>query len=172
MIFSLPFALLHPHHFLSFWACTVIYAAAIGGPLLVALFTKLYQHRKRWRRLGLPGPPHDFVFGHLRVFGSHASKFKGKHLDYTAESIATTHGNGLVFLDLWPFALPICLVSDPQVADQIVRVDNLPKCLKAMTVHFPIFGEESLALAGGGEEGEEHWRTVRKAIAPGFKKVR
>jgi cytochrome P450 len=49
-------------------------------------------------------------------------------------------------------------------------VDNLPKCLKAMGVHFPIFGEESLALAASDEKGDEHWRTVRKSIAPGFKK--
>lgn len=149
----------------------VAYAAAIGGPLLVTFFIKLYRHRKHWKHLDLPGPPHDFLFGHLRVFESHSRKFKGKHLDYTAESLATSYGNGLVFLDLWPFALPMCLISDPQVADQIVRVDNLPKCLKAMTVHFPIFGKESLALAAGDEKGEEHWRTVRKAIAPGFKKV-
>lgn len=40
-----------------------------------------------------------------------------------------------------------------------------------MTVHFPIFGEESLALAGGDAKGEAHWKTIRRAIAPGFKKV-
>jgi cytochrome P450 len=111
------------------------------------------------------------VFGHLRSFQEHAAKHAGKHLDYTAESIVhACNDSGLVFLDLWPFALPICLVSDPHVADQIVRSDNLPKCLQAMTVHFPIFGEESLALASSDEKGEKHWKTIRKAIAPGFKK--
>ena len=67
--------------------------------------------------------------------------------------------------------MPICLVSDPHVADQIVRIHNVPKCLRAMTVHFPIFGKESLALAASDKKGDCHWRTIRKAIAPGFKKV-
>lgn len=139
--------------------------------MLLGFIYKLYRHRKRWRKLGLPGPPHEFIFGHLRTFSEHASNFTGKHLDYTAESIATSYGNGLVFLDLWPFALPVCIVSDPAIADQIVRVDNLPKCLGAMKVHFPIFGKESFALAASDEKGKEHWSTVRKSIAPGFKKV-
>lgn len=92
------------------------------------------------------------------------------HLDYTAESIATAYGTGIVFLDLWPFSLPMCLISDPEIADQVVRTDNLPKCLQAMTVHFPIFGNESLALAGSDTQGQERWQTIRRAIAPGFKK--
>lgn len=154
------------------------YAAAIGGPLLAGFIYKLYRHRKRWKKLGLPGPPHEFLFGHLRVFASHASKFQGKHIDYVAQSITTSTNyglkddNGLVFLDLWPFALPVCIISDPVIADQIVRVDNLPKCLGAMKVHFPIFGEESFALAAGDEKGRENWSIVRKSIAPGFKKVK
>lgn len=145
-------------------------APIIAGPALLAFLIKLYRHRSHWRQVGLPGPPHSFFWGHLRIFGSHASKFFGKHLDYTAESVANAYSDGLLFLDLWPFANTICLVSDPQIADQVVRVDNLPKCLSAMGVHFPIFGEESLALAASDEKGEEHWRTVRKSIAPGFKK--
>lgn len=196
---------------------------------MAAFLVQLIRHRRRWRALGLPGPPHELVFGHLRLFAEMARKNDGKHLDYTAQAIlnlavqesavaaATTDGgqsaplkgtpengghhervgngialpkngsdpsrgtdahvnlimkdDGIIFLDLYPFAQPICLVSSPEIADQIVRVDNLPKCLKAMTVHFPIFGNESLALAASDEKGEEHWRTVRRSIAPGFKKV-
>lgn len=145
-------------------------APFVASPLLLAFLVKLYRHRSHWRSLSLPAPPHSFFWGHLRLFGEHASKFFGKHIDYTAESFANAYSDGLLFLDLWPFAPTICLVSDPQIADQIVRVDNLPKCLKAMGVHFPIFGKESLALAASDEKGEEHWRTVRKSIAPGFKK--
>ena len=149
---------------------TVKIIAAILGPVAAAFIAKLYRHRRRWRALGLPGPPHDYIFGHMRAFGDHAAKFKGKHLDYTAESVANAYGDGLVFLDLWPVSQPMCLISDPKIADQVVRVDNLPKCLQAMTVHFPIFGEESLALAGSDAAGEQRWRTVRRAVAPGFKK--
>lgn len=154
----------------SHWRLMVKLIASLGSSFLAVFLIRLYQHRKKWKAMGLPGPPHSFWLGHLQVMKDLGEKHAGKHLDYAAEEAATLYGQGLVFLDLWPFALPICLVSDPEVADQIVRADNLPKCLSAMTVHFPIFGEESLALAASDDKGENHWRTVRKAIAPGFKK--
>lgn len=161
-------ALRHPF---AFPLQKVRYLAYASGPLLIAFLVKLYRHRTAWRKQGLPGPPHSFFWGHLRVFGEHAQKGFGRHLDYTAESVANAYNSsGLLFLDLWPFAPAICLVSDPHAADQIVRVDNLPKCLSAMGPHFAIFGQESLALAASDDKGDEHWRTIRKAIAPGFKK--
>lgn len=37
-------------------------------------------------------------------------------------------------------------------------------------MHFPIFGKKSLALASSDEKGNEHWKLVRNATNPAFKR--
>ncbi|KAH8833087.1 cytochrome P450 [Flagelloscypha sp. PMI_526] len=131
----------------------------------------LVRRRLEWRKHNYPGPPHDFLWGHLKVFHEAGQLHPPDvHHDFPGMTLAAKYGS-VVCLDLWPIRDDMVIVSDPHLADKICRVDNLPKCLKVMLDHdVPIMTKESILLAPSDDEGNLHWSTVRKALNPGFKK--
>ena len=135
-------------------------AVVQGGPqfvtsillgLLSVFVFKFYQHRQRWQSLGLPGPPHHWFWGHLRVMGELTREIDttvgpGADIDYVSLKLAKQYGK-LVYLDLWPFKRPMCIVTDPVIADGLLRTDNLPKALEVMHHNYAVLGRESIVVA-------------------------
>lgn len=113
---------------------------------------KLVQHRLAWRTLNLPGPPHSLLWGSLQHFGEARAEVArtygpGVHIDYAADILAKKWGKGVVGLDTWPFALPMIIVTDGQLADSLLRVENMPKAIFMMFMDAPVVSNDSMVLA-------------------------
>lgn len=78
--------------------------------------------------------------------GVHATVGPGAHLDHAALDLAKQYGK-LVYLDLWPVKRPMCIVTDPIIADALLRGDNVPKALEVMHNNYAVLGRHSMVLA-------------------------
>lgn len=119
--------------------------------VLISTFViRLVRHRLSWRVQDLPGPPHSFLWGHFREF-IREQKALGLPPDAAMTDVRTvlTRKYGtVVYLDLWPFTTPHCIVAKASVADKILRTDNLPKFQTLYKGIMPVVGEKSLLVAG------------------------
>lgn len=134
-------------------ACAVV--------LFSIFIQKLVRHRLAWRRSGIPGPPHSFWWGHMVEMNKYEEATKKKigpkaHVDATAAVLSQTFGEGCVALDFWPLADPFVIITDPQLADRIVRVENLPKILSRPVI--PIVTKRSI-IQLKVISGVELWRS-------------
>ncbi|BFZ64074.1 hypothetical protein YB2330_005212 [Saitoella coloradoensis] len=123
---------------------------------MVVFGWKLRTDRAKFR--GRPGPPHSFIWGHLAAMGAIAKS--DHHPDEVFQDFANKYGD-VYYLNLWPMAYNMMIITDPDVADNLAR-SMVPK---SPTYH------ESDALIGKHSiltmEGDE-WKKLRKIFNPGF----
>ncbi|MCJ1379525.1 hypothetical protein MMC17_002626 [Xylographa soralifera] len=68
-----------------------------------------------------------------------------------------------LYIDLWPFGLPMLLVGTPDIAGQFTQEHSLPK-LEGLRVYVqPLAGDKNLLTMEGNE-----WKTWRGIYNPGF----
>lgn len=124
--------------------------ATILVALLGSFFFKLVKHRLAWRAQRLPGPPHSFLWGNLIEMNESAKACNmppDASFDYAVSRIVKKYGS-VCYLDLWPFARPLCIISKSSTADKILRIDKLPKDLPSYALAIPTIGPESMIIAG------------------------
>ncbi|KAK1659734.1 cytochrome P450 [Colletotrichum godetiae] len=100
-----------------------ILAAAVGS---VLYFIKLLRrHRGKMnelRKQGLPIVPHSFLFGNLlEAKKAFDTLPPGVHASYVLARLGELHGqNGAYYIDTWPMADPMLVVTAPDMAHQTV----------------------------------------------------
>ncbi|KAK1722700.1 cytochrome P450 [Colletotrichum acutatum] len=147
---------------------------ALGAGCLVStlyFFYSLYSARSFFRSLqrrGLPMPPHDPIWGHLKLIGiilkdlppdimpsaalAHEIRLRYPHLDQA------------FYLDQWPFFKPMLVVLSPDGARQVTQGQSLPKEPGQREFLKPLTGGYDLDTM----EGEE-WKFWHNIFSPGFR---
>ncbi|KAI1332958.1 vera protein [Xylariaceae sp. FL0255] len=135
-----------------------------------------YIHRSRVRTLkaqGLPILPHSPILGHLLVL----AEFTKLHppdvnihvfhtwLSENCQKYFPEHEQlpPVVYLDLWPMADSLAIVSNPEMISQFTVVQNLPKT--SMVKHYirPLTSAIDIFCIEG-----QAWKTWRSVLNPGF----
>ncbi|KAF2108194.1 putative N-alkane-inducible cytochrome P450 [Lophiotrema nucula] len=130
---------------------------------------KLYNARVvfwRLKKLGLPMPPWNPILGHLPILPSVLAKLpKGAMQAYMFEIISKEFeaSDGLYYIDLWPFSMPMMIISDPLIANQICIEYDLGKPEMLKPFFKPIVGGEGMFIMNG-----ERWKRSAVLFAPGF----
>jgi cytochrome P450 len=70
---------------------------------------------------------------------------------------------GIFYLDLWPLAPSICVVTDPDVAQHLTVQRNHEKHMEEAKMVDPLIGEGNIVTSGG-----EQWKKMHKMLAPAF----
>ncbi|KAL6357151.1 hypothetical protein LRP88_10770 [Fusarium phalaenopsidis] len=123
--------------FVSAWTLTVA--------LVLNVIYKGYRQRRFYRNL--PGPPHSWLFGHLKVMGEMSALVPPNcHPQlYFTEMARRYNLDGIFYVDLWPVGPGSCLVTDPDLLDQITVRKILP--------HHPMAEDFLSAMIGRGSIG-------------------
>jgi len=131
-----------------------------GSSLLAYFFFKLREHRAMHK--GLPQPPNAGWLGHMKIMNGLMEEYPREvHPHVYPHLIREKYGLGDIFyLDLWPLAYPMLVISDPQIAQQAL---HLPKHEVLGQVVGPVVGDHSILTMEGKE-----WRTWRSVFNPGF----
>lgn len=140
------------------WAFVVV-----ALTLTVHFLTKLYRHRKFHRNL--PGPPHSWIWGHLRSIGEVTLKGPPDAAAQTMPLLVKEHyGLGDAFyLDPYPFAGPLLAVFDPAMMNEMLVKDSQPKDKAVAEFMVWLGGEGNLVSSEAAE-----WKKWRSAFNPGF----
>ncbi|KAM6536296.1 hypothetical protein FALCPG4_002305 [Fusarium falciforme] len=141
--------------FVSAWTLTVA--------LVLNVIYKGYRQRRFYRNL--PGPPHSWLFGHLKVMGEISALMPPNcHPQmYFTEMARRYNLDGIFYVDLWPVGPGSCLVTDPDLLDQITVRKILP--------HHPMAEDFLSAMIGRGSIGGANgalWKRLHSAMNPAF----
>lgn len=115
--------------------------------------------------MGQPGPPHDWIWGHLKIMGDLTKLVPADAHPQHMFTLLQRRYNlpGLFYLDLWPFARSMVIVTDAPVAYQITQKRVLP--------HHEWEDEYVHAVTGGGGfftvESKE-WKLHRSLMSPAY----
>ena len=111
-------------------------------------------------------PPHHPVFGHLLLAKDLLSKIPpDAHPTYLPGLIRQAFPDiGHVFyLDMWPFARPLLIVSSPSVVQQFTQERPLRKAPELRTWIKPLANNQDLVSLEG-----QTWKKWRSVYNPGF----
>ncbi|KAF5666480.1 cytochrome P450 monooxygenase [Fusarium circinatum] len=140
-----------------------ILAGALAACLIIVVLYRAYNHRRFYR--DLPGPPHSWLFGHIKVFSQVTALMPPNthpQLFYT-EMVRLYNLKEIFYLDLWPISPGIVVITDPKLLDN----SSLPKPLPIhpFTAVFmkPMFGEGTMAATSGAS-----WRKMATVVSPAF----
>ncbi|EWZ47093.1 hypothetical protein FOWG_13958 [Fusarium oxysporum f. sp. lycopersici MN25] len=122
-----------------------ILVTALAACLIIVILYRGYSHRRFYR--DLPGPPHSWLFGHIKVFG---------------QSTYTTLKE-IFYLDLWPIGPGMVVITDPKLMGNSSRPKPLP--IHPLTAVFmkPMLGEGTMAATNGAL-----WRKIATAVSQTF----
>ncbi|KAF6810525.1 cytochrome p450 71b25 [Colletotrichum musicola] len=104
-------------------SAAAVILVTVGGSVL-CFFKLLFRHRGKMadlKKQGLPVVPHSFLFGNLlEAKKAFDSLPPGVHANYVLAKLAESHPNGAFYMDTWPMADPMLVVTDPEMANQAV----------------------------------------------------
>ncbi|KAF3001900.1 hypothetical protein E8E13_006170 [Curvularia kusanoi] len=123
----------------------------------------LVQRRRLFK--DLPKPPHSFLWGHLKCMGEIFALFpKNCHVQVAATTMSQKYKlPGIFYLDLWPVADNICIVTDPDVALHMTVQRNHEKHVAEAQSLDPMIGKGNIVTAEG-----EQWKKMHRMLAPAF----
>ncbi|KAK1750099.1 cytochrome P450 [Echria macrotheca] len=107
----------------------ITFSGLVGAISLVSLtyfLQKLARVRQSYK--GLPGPPHSFLWGHLKVFGEVMGLFPpDTYLHYFYTEMARRYDLPDVwYLDLWPVGPPQMIITSPEASAVICSKPAFP----------------------------------------------
>lgn len=141
---------------------------AILGALYFAF--SLYRARRFFRRLqkdGMPMPPHHPLLGHLGLMASILMKMPRDIMPTIVLGdqirLRYPHLDRAFYLDNWPFAPPMLIVTSPDLMDQFTKEESLPKVAGLAGYMRPMSGGHDILTM----EGQE-WSRWRAVFQPSF----
>ncbi|KAF2627826.1 cytochrome P450, partial [Macroventuria anomochaeta] len=123
----------------------------------------LVQRRRFYK--DLPKPPHSFLWGHLKFMGETLALLpKDCHVQVAVTTMSQKYKlPGIFYLDLWPVAPSICVVTDPDVALHMTVTRNHEKHAEENRAVDPMIGKGNIVTAEGAR-----WKKMHKMLAPAF----
>lgn len=131
--------------------------------LVIRFFQKLAFQRSLVK--GLPGPPHNFLWGSLEAMNETLKEQPKRAAPQTFMlPLKEKYGLGDYFyFDPWPFGDPILVIFDANMMNDVAVKYNLPKHAEINKFMQHLGGPGNLV----GAEGNE-WKRWRSAFNPGF----
>ncbi|KAK9781832.1 putative Cytochrome P450 [Seiridium cardinale] len=141
----------------------LMFVSALAAVAAFQFLYKLYQNRRRFRSLS--GPPHSFLWGHLKVMGEAAASLPpNNHPQAYITLIAQKYDlQGVFYLDLWPVADPQVVLIEPELMDQVQVHRAYDQHPMAEELLASIVGPNVVATANGPV-----WKKLHNAMAPSF----
>lgn len=104
------------------WAVGVIFLS-----LLLRFLQKLHTHRRMVK--GLPGPPHSYLWGHLRTMGEVLRTQPKRAAPQTFAIFLKEKYNlgDYFYVDVWPMGDPIMMIFDTDIMAEFTVKQSLPK---------------------------------------------
>ncbi|KAK8121735.1 hypothetical protein PG984_010405 [Apiospora sp. TS-2023a] len=143
-------------------------AAAVA--LTVTFLYRKLQFLRFQQHSTLPQHATSWVLGHLKVFGDYVKRNKpDAHPDMAIVAMSQALGRPpLMFIDMRPIALPMVVVNDHDIADQLTKVTPIfptspPKSSRSLDRLQYMLGLTSIFSTHGDE-----WKVLRKRFNPGF----
>ncbi|KAF3050297.1 hypothetical protein E8E11_009720 [Didymella keratinophila] len=123
----------------------------------------LIQRRRFYN--DLPKPPHSFLWGHLKLMGeTFALLPKDCHVQVAVTTMTQAYNlPGVFYLDLWPVAPSICVITDPDVALHMTVTRNHEKHSEEAKAVDPMIGRANIVTSEGAR-----WKMLHKMLAPAF----
>ncbi|KAK7183007.1 hypothetical protein DPSP01_006044 [Paraphaeosphaeria sporulosa] len=144
-------------------------AGSICVGLLSYFLWRLYNARLvfwRLKKLGMPMPPWNPVLGHLLVLPAiikHLPKDVQQSWIFRCTARDFEASDGLHYIDLWPFAMPMILVTDPLIANEVCVEHDFGKPEMLKPFFSTIVGGDGMFTMNGAE-----WKKSHALFAPGF----
>ncbi|PSN73464.1 cytochrome P450 3A30 [Corynespora cassiicola Philippines] len=134
---------------------------------LVLFLARFLNHRRIYKKL--PGPPHNFFWGHLKIYGETMALFPPRsHFQAVITTLAHKyHLPGLFYMDLWPLGPEQLIITDPRLATQYVTNRKLPKHQLLADYLDPILGKGNIITVNG-----THWKSIHDLLSPAFSVAR
>ncbi|VUC32684.1 unnamed protein product [Clonostachys rosea] len=142
----------------------LVLVASVGVAWVAQKVIKLIIVR-RWFK-NLPQPPgHNFLSGHLAAMTEASQAFPpGTHPQYFYTYLAHKYKlPGIFYIDLWPLAVPQIVITDPDIAMQILTVNPFPKHPQIEVFLQPFTGKGSIAASNG-----DRWKYNHRMVGGGF----
>jgi cytochrome P450 len=110
-------------------------------------------------------PPHDPVWGHLKLLGEMAALFPpGVHHQNLITTLKYKYNlPGIFYLDLWPLGPSQVVVTDPDVALHMTAVRNHPKHADEAYYIDPVAGRGNIVASNG-----HLWKHLHQMLSPAF----
>ncbi|KAH8596814.1 cytochrome P450 [Bisporella sp. PMI_857] len=124
---------------------------------------RLYTHRRRFN--DLPGPPHSFLWGHLKIMGEAAALFPpNTHPQVYITTIAQKYDlKGIFYLDLWPVADAQVILIEPELMDSVQVTRSFDQHRIGDDLMNALVGRNVIATANGAI-----WKKLHGGMAPAF----
>jgi cytochrome P450 len=137
--------------------------AIILATLAARFFLRLHQQRRKVK--GLPGPPHSYLWGHLRSFGEVLREQPKRAAPQTFAIFLKEKYNlpDTFYVDVWPMGDPILMCFDVDVVNEFVVKQSMPKHVEVDKFLQNFGGPGNLVSSEGAL-----WKKWRSAFNPGF----
>lgn len=105
------------------------------------------------------------MFGHLKLFAEVAAIFPpNTHFQHYVTYISQKYSlPGVFYIDLWPFAEPQLIITDPDASRQIVAVNSFPKHPRVEAYLRPFVGPNGMPGTNG-----ERWKINHRMVGAGL----
>ncbi|CZT44227.1 related to cytochrome P450 CYP4/CYP19/CYP26 subfamilies [Rhynchosporium secalis] len=150
-----------PGTLLAIWISGVAYVVMKGWKSR----SLIYRLRKDPR--GLPIPKWNPITGHLLTLAPYAFRLPtNAHQNYILAELAKEYpqSDSAIYLDIWPFIMPILLISSPSLAIQACQKYDLEKPKSLTDFFLPFAGSSDHLFTSNGPE----WKNLRSIFNPGF----
>ncbi|KAI1420271.1 cytochrome P450 [Xylaria sp. FL1777] len=131
------------------------------------LYVKI-RHKRFSQYAFFPQLPPSLILGHLKTMDEYMQRGPAdRHPDASFVAMHEELGRPpLMFVDLRPVNLPMVLVTNHEIAEQVSKASNLfPTSLPKANLEYlePLTGRKSILVSHG-----EEWKALRKRFNPGF----
>ncbi|KAE9367035.1 cytochrome P450 [Stipitochalara longipes BDJ] len=146
-----------------FGVSNLLLISSIGVASFIYFVFRLVQNRRFYNKL--PGPPHSFLWGHLKVMGEASKAFPpSTHHSYFMTYLTQRYSLPEIFyLDLWPIAPSQMVVVSGEAAAQISTIRPYPIHQYVTELLTPVLGARSVATSNG-----PIWKQLHHILAPAF----
>lgn len=112
-----------------------------------------------------PGPPHNFLLGHLPVLARIATTLPRDAWEWTLMTYLHQQMDlgDFFYLDTWPFGPPTVFITSPELAAEIDSAAHYTRHPYVTNIVGPIVGSHSILTASGAP-----WKSMRSMFNPGF----
>ncbi|KAF5001231.1 hypothetical protein FGRMN_1174 [Fusarium graminum] len=141
-----------------FW----ILSSSLLATLTYMIF-RLISHRRFYR--DLPGPPHSWFWGHIKIFGLYTRKLpRGSYFQAALTQIKQDYClPDIFYLDLWPVGPRFIFCSSPETAALPTTVRAFPQSQLIGKFLDETLGSTSIDATNGNL-----WKSLHRMLGPGL----
>ncbi|KAM0203216.1 hypothetical protein ACHAQI_010551 [Fusarium lateritium] len=141
-----------------FWT----FASALLAALAYLTF-KLVSYRRFYR--DLPGPPHSWFWGHIKVFGLYTNKLpRGSYFQAALAQMKEDYSlPDIFYLDLWPVGPRFIFCNSPETAALPTTVTAFPQSQLIGKFLDGTLGSTAIEATNGSL-----WKSLHRVLGPGL----